>query len=485
MKEQSTTPSISLKIPYPLFVFLTGSLLLILSRCSPTTAESALPLEPPEAFSTSGKAELPAQWWTEFEDERLNELVDKALDSNFNLLSTWYRFKAAEAVFDREESFLFPDLEAFVQGAINRPQPDFVGGENLRAGLRSSYEIDIWGRIRSSVEAEEFRAHASLWDFQSAAISLSAEVTRTWYQIMATRYQLELARAQVQTNEKILELIKARFGSGQIRGVDILRQKRLTEATREQQIFTESRLESLEHQLAVLLGVSPTQEFIMQLDSLPELPPLPQTGIPLELVRRRPDVQQAFNLLQAADRDLASAMSNRYPRLSINASVASRSNTAEGLFQDWAYTLGGNLVAPLFYAGRLNAEVDRAEAVKQQRLYEYGQAVLVAFREVEDALVREQKQRERLEVLKEQVVLSHQAYEQLQMEYFNGMRTYLDVLTALDQEQQLQRDLISAKLNLLEFRIALYAALAGGFEEIREEPERGEGEGEDEGAEID
>ncbi len=439
-----------------------------LTGCSRKTVKATLPWDSPDAFSYSGDQPPPEKWWTSFEDQTLNAMVDQALDSNFNLLSVWYRFEEARAVVDREGSYLFPSVEATLQSRLNRPQPDFVGGENLQLGLSAFYELDLWGRIRAAVQAERYRAEATFADYQAAAISLSAEIANTWYQRTAEGQQLELIEEQIETNEKILSFIKAQFGSGQIRSVDILRQQQLVKATQEQKILTESRIEVLEHQLAVLLGFPPQHEIQYRPDSLPPLPPLPATGLPVELVRRRPDVQQAFHLLEAADREVAAAISNRYPRFTISASASLRANNADALFQDWAYSLGGNLLTPLLYGGRLSAEVNRTEAVKQQRLYEYGQTVLIAFREVEDALIQERKQLESIQVLEEQLVLAGQTYEQLQIEYFNGLSDYLAVLTALSQEQQLRRDLISANLTLLEYRIALYRALAGGFTTARE-----------------
>lgn len=141
-----------------------------------------------------------------------------------------------------------------------------------------------------------------------------------------------------------------------------------------------------------------------------------------------------------------------------------RANNVNQLFEGWAYNLAGNLFAPVFQGKALSAEADRSEAVKNQRLYEYGQTILTAFQEVEDALTREQKQVERIQSIEEQLELARQTYEQLRLEYFNGMSNYLDVLTALGEEQQLRRDLISANQTLFEYRIALYRAIAGEFE---------------------
>ncbi len=440
--------------------------LISLMNCAPRSKQIAPPIDAPEVFSDSGIIQVPEKWWTTFQDTTLDTLVDKALRSNLNLETVWQRLREAQAVVDRESGAFIPDFDAFLDGEIRRSEIEET--EQLRLGLSANYEIDLWGRIGSAVKAEEYRARANFADYQTAALSLSAEVVRTWHQLMESKNQLELVEQQIETNEKVLSLIKSRFGRGQIRSVDILRQRQLLESTREQKIAAESRIQVLKHQLAVLLGRSPQEEFAYATGPLPELPPLPETGLPMELVRRRPDVKRAYGLLLAADRDLAAAISNQYPRLMLSASVSTTENNAGNLFDDWVRSFAGNLLAPIFYGGELSAEVDRMEAIQKQRLYQYGQTVLTAFQEVEDALIREKKQAERINSLAEQVRLARQSYERLRIEYFNGVSNYIDVLTALTDEQQLRRDLLSAKLTLLDFRIALYRALAGGFETERE-----------------
>jgi len=394
----------------------------------------------------------------------LNSLIDSALARNLDLAATWQQFRAAQAVLAREGGQRWPQLDASAQSALNRPKPDFAGGENVQLGVAARYELDLWGRIRNQVQAEAYRAQASLADYQTAALSLSAEIALTWYRLQAARSQLVLSDEQLATNQNIVKLIRARFGSGQVRGVDILRQTQLLEATRNQKIIFETNVAVLQHQLAVLLGRSPQQTSQADSVGLPKLPALPETGLPLELVRRRPDLRQAFLNLQAADRDWAAAVRNKYPRLNVRLSGQLRANDFQTLFENWAYTLGGNLLGPLFYGGSLNAEADRNEAVKQQRLYTYGQTMLTALREVEDALVREEKQQQRLEVLEKRLNLARNTNAQLRNEFLNGLSVYLDVLLGLDQEQQLRRDYIDARLEQLEIRIALYRALAGSFD---------------------
>ena len=460
--------------------------LLALVACAPHTSDLELPVEPPPAFSAAGTVEAPSRWWTAFEDPTLERLMDRALASNLDLAAVWQRLREAQAVVDRAESDLFPDLDGDLEGRVERfpfetqtfdssgeeELQDRTGrNEQLRLTFSATYEVDLWGRLRSRIEAERYRARASLADYHTAALSLSAEVARTWFQLVEAHQQVALLEAQVETNEKVLRLLENRFGSGQIRGVDVLRQRQLVESTREQRLSAEARLGVLEHLLAVLLGQPPQQGLDALADELPPLPPLPRAGIPMELVRRRPDVKSAFLRLRAADRDLAAAVANRYPRLTLDASLATEASSDSTPFEDWPRSLAAGLLAPLFRAGELAAQVDRTEAVRQRTLYEYGQATLLAFREVEDALVQEAKQRQRVESLERQVRLTTLAYEQLRLQFFNGLSDYIDVLTALTEAQRVRRDLTAARRELLEFRIALYRALAGGLETPRETEE--------------
>lgn len=441
--------------------------ILWLSGCSRKVADVRLPYETPASFSLPGETEVPDQWWVAFEDPKLNALVDSAFEANLPLKIAWYQFREAEAFVDIVSSAKVPDVFLQLQSGISRPEPDFVGGENTQLSLRSNYEIDLWGRIRYSVHAEEYRFYATYYDYKTAAVTLSGEVALAWFRLKATNIQLQLIDEQLQTNEQVLALIRNRFASGQVRGVDILRQQQLIASTREQQITLELQQELLENQLSVLLG-HPPADVLGAPAQLPDLPPLPLTGVPLQLVNRRPDVQSAFYRLQASDREVAAAISNKYPRLNFSLNAAVRSNSLIGLLESQAISIGSSLLAPVFYGGRLNAQVDQAEAIRHQLLNDYGQTVLLAFQEIEDALIQETKQLQRIQVIEEQVELAEKTFGQLRVEYLNGSLPYLDVLVTLNQQQQLRRDLINAQLDLLEIRVALYRALAGGFNTGRE-----------------
>ncbi len=460
---QVKSRKISNRFPIFSFILLQCFFLIFISGCIRRRAAIIVPIDFRSVFSDSGTVETPDKWWTVFNDLKLNKLIDNALESNLDLKTAWQRLNAAQAVVKSESGSLMPDLEGSLRGEMGRTESESEKYEDLQLSLSSEYELDLWGRIRSGVEAERYQARASFFDYRAIAISLTAEITRSWFKLVEARNQIRLIEEQIDINEKMLRLIKNRVGIGQIRSVDILRQKGLVESTREQKIIWESRAMVLEHQLSVLQGLQPGENEVRVNGNLPGLPPLPETGVPAELIQRRPDVQSAFFRVKSADRQIASAISSRYPRLSLSATISSTTESSNNLIKDWARSLVGNLLAPIFQGGRLSAEVRRTRAVKKQRLYEYGQIILDAFQEVEDAMIQEKKQTERIHSLEMQVVMAKKTYDQLRIEYFNGISDYLDVLESASHEQQQQREILSANMVLLEYRISLYRALAGGF----------------------
>lgn len=434
-----------------------------LGGCATQAVVGTLPIQPAPPFSRSGWVEVPDRWWTALDDPALNREIDRCLRGNFTLASAWERVRAARALTRREASDLWPDLDGFAEaaGAIDTEGPNEAF---FALGVDVAYQVDLWGQIRSRVEAERLRASATLQDYQTAALTLSAEVARTWFALIEAHAQLALLEEQIETNLTGLKVQEARFGLGQVGSADVLRQRQLVESTREQVVVVRSRIAVLEHLLAVLQGRPPQQASYDTATVLPTLPPLPDTGLPSELLNRRPDVRRDYLALQAADRDLASAISAQYPRLNLAGTVATTAESPENLFREWIASIAGQLVAPLIDGGQRRAEVDRNAAVVRQRFAEYGETVLIAFREVEDALAREQYQRQRIARLSEQLELAEQASVQLREQYLIGETDYLNILSAITEAQRLQRATLSARLDLVLTRIALYLALAGDFD---------------------
>ena len=441
-------------------------LLLLVGGCADRNLQRCpLPtLETPPDFSIAGMSTVPDRWWVAFQDSNLNFHVDSGLCKNYSIQAAAQRVRAARAVARREASDFWPDIDGIL--GLGFDGGPFENSESYNLGLDASWQVDLWGEIESRVEAQRLRADATSWDYHAAALGLSGEITSLWFSLIEANAQAELLKEQVKTNRTGLELQEKRFGLGFVRSADVLRQRQLLESTLEQSVVVESQIEVLEHQLAVLLGELPQTANYPTGTSFPELPPLPVTGLPSELLLRRPDIQRNYTALVAADRELASAISRQFPRLNLSGSLRNLSENPEDLLRDWFVSLGGQLIAPLFDGGQRRAEVDRTQAVKFQLFHEYAQSVLLAFRQVEDALVQEKFQLQRIEHLKEQVKLAGQASNQLREQYLIGDAQYLDVLNAITGQQRLQRNLLSAQLELRLIRVSLYLALAGNIDPV-------------------
>jgi len=249
----------------------------------------------------------------------------------------------------------------------------------------------------------------------------------------------------------------------------MLQQKQLVESNRGEKAQAEARAKVLEHQLSILLGVPPQETVAPRVAALLKLPPMPKTGLPAELIRRRPDIRSAYYGVQAADSDLAAAIANRFPRLSLTAQVDTSVEHTRALFDNWLATLAANLVAPVIDGGLRKAEVDRTRAVAAEKLHAYGQTVLEALGEVEDALVQEQRQREVITSLDCQLTLAGQVVQRLRDRYIQGTVDYQRVLDALLTHQELQRSLLTASQALVQDRIDLCRAIGGGWT-LEQEP---------------
>lgn len=435
---------------------------LLLTGCSTIPPQREMPIQPPPQFSLpGGERPSPDRWWQAFAEPALTALIEQALSENFTLRAAWARLRQAEAVARREGAPLWPSLNA--QGSVTRQDSNSTQADTRRqAGFSAAYEIDLWGRLRAASEAAALDADASAADLRTAAISLSAEVADTWYQLREQRAQVALVEGQIDTNRQLLKLVEARFRIGQASASDIYRQRQLLAQTRGELAQANTRLNTLKHQLTILLGSPPGTLALPEGDSLATLGPLPATGVPADLLQRRPDLQAALLRLGAADARAAEAVAARYPRLDLSASLTTP-GTSGGLFSGWIGSLVAQLSAPLFDGGQRRAEAERTRAAALVALNDYGQTLLEALGEVEQALTAEQGQRSYLSSLEAQLRQAEAVVRQERQRYFQGDTDYLSVLDALRSRQALERQQVTAQRQLISDRISLVRALAGGW----------------------
>jgi NodT family efflux transporter outer membrane factor (OMF) lipoprotein len=430
------------------------------------TASRGGPSEPagplPDSFSRSGERPLPDRWWRDFEDPALNRLVAKALDGNPSLRATWDRLRQARAVARREGAARLPNVDA--SGSAQRTERNTrLDTDQVGLNATASYEVDLWGRLQARTDAARLDAEASRADLSAAAISLSANVARTWYRLVEARARRDLIAAQLDTNEKVLLAVETRFRQGQATAADVLRQRQLVEQRKGDLAAVEGVIQTRRNALSVLLGKAPGQAEIPPRADLIALPALPETGVPARLVQRRPDVTQAFFQVRAADRRVAAAIAERYPRIDLTASFDTTAASLGGLFETWMAQLIGQVAQPVFDAGQRTAEVDRNRAVLSERLNQYEDALLTALEDVENALAEERARRREAASLQAQRDTAEAVVSRLRQRYARGATDFLDVLDSLTSEQDVAQRLLATRRDLILARIDLARALAGGW----------------------
>ena len=444
----------------------------------PRPAAHPVPVEFPESFSNPGEAEVPDRWWETFRDADLDRLVTEALGRNLDLKVAWSSLDQAAALARQAGAAEWPAMDVVAGYGITRARsrspitsdPSTNTVKDYLLGLQVAYEVDLWGRIRSNRKAARLDVRASEADVMATAMMLASRVAVSWYQLIQQKASHELLLEQRKISRTLLDLVEMRFKQGSVSAVDVLQQRRQLQAVEAEIPLVRMRESLLEHQLAVLLGRPPVDPGIEAPRTLPVLPPRPATGLPANLVRRRPDIRAAQVRLAAADQRVAMSIADRFPALRLTGRLETGGANTRDLFDLWLAGLAANLTAPLLDGGRRAAEVDRARAVAAQRLHQFGQTVLVALQEVEDALVQESSQGQYAENITRRMGLAREELHRSRERYVNGATDYLPVLAAIQALQLLERQELEEKRKLIEYRIDLYRALGGGWKLERPSP---------------
>jgi len=436
------------------------------------------PVDIPDRYSlNTGMETMPERWWEAFGDKRLNALIERAFCDNLDIAQAWARLEQAEAIAVRSASSRLPVVA--IEGSSTRSRT-YVSSVPIRSrqhslGLAASYEIDLWGRVRSLDKASGLDTAAVGLDLETMAISLSAFVAQTWFSLINQNSQLRLIMTQVEAGTTQLDLIKLRFSRGLASALDVYQQSRQLAGLKAQIPLVRAQIDILVHQLNLLLGRPPsTPVKDIPLD-LPEIGEMPQPGIPSGLLTNRPDIKAARIRVQAADYRVASAISERFPRITISGSRGYAAQSFADLFDRMIWNIAGGIAATIYDGGSKRAEVRRTKAVVEERLCAYGKVVLDALSEVEDSIARELRQVEYVKRLDEQLALSEKTLDEAYNQYTNGLSDYLSVLNSLNSLQQTQRELLTARFTLVSYRIALCRSLGGAW---AAEIERGDQTGE-------
>lgn len=442
----------------------------------PTEYEPRIELR--ESFLSTGNDAVD-HWWEDFEDPELTHLIEATLSENLSLRMAWSRLNQMNAIARIAGAGRYPTVNLAVSSErqelgeapvdpILGPGDDTI--DTALATLSVRYQVDLWQKISHGHRAALLDLQTSRQDVEATALALSGAAGEIWYGIAADQATLELLESQLEVGQDFLDLVRLRFANGLASAVDVLQQQLQVEGTRNQIPTTTIRLNRQKHQMAILLGKEPRARTTLPSTTLPSLPPLPSTGVPLSVLRGRPDVRAAELQLQAADHRLAVAIADQYPSLSLTAAIGGQADSFSDVLDNWFTSLAGNLLSPVFAGGRLAAEADRNRAVVEEKFYAWEVSVLGACSEVEDALVAERGLTDTNRILQTQLELASANLDRSRALYVNGLTDYLTVLTALQSLQNLERQAITTQQELITNRMKLYVALGGTWTKTIQEP---------------
>jgi multidrug efflux system outer membrane protein len=441
-------------------------------------------IDAPEAWrdglkDSTSLADTP--WWSLFKDEALVTMIRGALESNPDVLIAMERVAEARARAGFAKADLYPRLDAGVNaGAFKRSEQLLTAPAGTGADPKFQYyevdgalswELDLWGRIRRGVEAEEARILEAEEGRRAVVVSVVAEVARAYLEMRDLDARIAFARGTVLSRREYVDLARLRFEGGITSELDYRQAE--AELARTQSVLAdlERQGREKENELSILLGRNPGERARgVAIEALP-LPPSVPPGIPSQLLERRPDIRAAEQALVGANARIGEAKAMMYPRITLTAVGGYQSAevsdfvTSTGSF----WQLIGGIFSPIWDWGKNRARVEETEARMRASVIQYQATLRQAFREVEDALVAIRKAAEKRTALDAQVLAQRQVLTLAEVRYRGGVSPYLEVLDAqralfdseLERTATIREQLVSV--------VRLYRALGGGWS-VPEEP---------------
>ena len=461
------------------YLAIPGALLLI-SACSVGPDYKRPALETPGAYKEAETATssrslddvVSRSWWEIFADPELNTLEQQVEISNQNVAQAEGRFRQARALVQAARAAYFPTVTVGV--GMTGTAPSATSGSSTARNNRTftqhslpvdvSWELDVWGRIRRTVESSQATAQASAADLEAATLSARAELAQDYFQLRSLDGQKQLLDNTAVAFDKSLQLTNNRYRSGIASRGDVLQAETQLKTTQAQAIDVGVQRAQLEHAIALLIGKAPA-DLTIPAAPLATQPPTIPAGVPAELLKRRPDVAAAERTVASANAQIGVAETAYYPTLSIDSqggfesSSASKWLSAMGRF----WSAGFNLSQTLFDGGARKAQVEQARAVYDTDVAAYRQTVLTGFQEVEDNVAAQRILGTEAQAQDEAVQAARQSLTVITNQYQSGIVSYLNVVVAQTTALANERTSVDILGRRLTASVLLIKALGGGW----------------------
>ncbi len=423
----------------------------------------------------------PAEWWRQFDDPVLNQLVGNALGNNLDVIEAVGRVEQASAQARLARSALLPTV-SLSGDASSTSTPldgnafsDLAGGvidrlenEAYTLSLGASYEIDLFGRARNDLAAARQDAVASEFDLRAIQLAAAAETISAYFDLVDTRRQIELTRVTIETLEDRAERTDDRFQRGLAESFELYQVRQDLRSTQASLPQLESTLVALRARIALLTGAYPealSQQIEQDLRPRLVFEPVP-SGLPSDLLEQRPDVAAAWARLDAARLRIGARRAERFPTLTLGGSYGTQAGDFSGAFDfasNWATSLAASIVAPIIDGGRISANIRSARAVYDQQAAAYARAVLTAYGEVDSAIADYGEQRARYLLITQQLTEAEASLDLQRRRFASGVGSYVSYLDALRTVYLVETNLSSAARATAQARLGVHRALGGDW----------------------
>jgi len=454
----------------PLSIFLIA---IVLSGCStPVKKEPSSPVVVPSKWKASSmKSPLaPSGWLSTFHDTSLDSVVHGVLADNYDLKAAAARLRLAVAQSRVVSADLYPQLGVRGGSSVNDTplynaqsanyQVD-PGNWNYTVNLALSWELDVWGRLRSLSQAAKADAASATFTYEGARLSLAGQAAKGWFAVIESREQVRIAEETLASLRKTKDLARARYDNGAVSSFDVHLSSSDETTAKANLVQRRQNHADAKRSLETLLGRYPSAELEDHRVAFPRLIPEIPAGLPSELLMRRPDLRAADWSLFASDNRLFSASTERLPRLALTSTAGTPSILLQDITNDtsFLYTVAANLTAPILDGGRISGNIKSAKARRDAAAAVYAQQVLTAFREVENTLSNETTLVARERLQEKALGELREAYRIATIRYKSGQIDIVSLLQAQRSMLASESVLLSTRLARLNNRIDLFLAL--------------------------
>jgi NodT family efflux transporter outer membrane factor (OMF) lipoprotein len=410
-------------------------------------------------------------WWTVFGDAELDKLMQQVDVSNQNIRVAEARLRQARGVADQARAGLFPTVSANASGIRTKSpnlanQPNFANGavDNYALGLTANWDLDLWGKVRRSVEAGEANIQVSAAQLEAARLSARATLAQNYFALRVADTTKRLLEDTVAAYQRSLELTQNRYKAGVAARVDVVQAEVQLKSAQAQLVDIGVSRAQLEHAIAIQLGDVPANVTLVRSDLAVKMPQVP-LALPSDLLERRPDIAAAERSMAAANAQIGVAKAAYFPTLSLSSALGYRGTNYLTLFVPAGrfWSLGASAAETIFDAGARGAVTEQAIAAYDAQVATYRQTVLTGYQEVEDNLAALRILEEEATLQDEAVQGARQVVELTSNQYAAGVVSYLNVITAQATALNNERAAVNLAGQRLTASVGLIRALGGGW----------------------